>query len=114
MEEATPGEDRRATAPPFTLTDGLEVEVVVPMGDDHLVLAGHVAELSDTTVTLVMEDGPAALTVAMARRCILVWGPKGAERCALVRNGRRVDDVRSPTTIELVLEDVQALADLEN
>jgi hypothetical protein len=59
-----------------------------------------------------MEDGAAALTVAMTRRCILVWGPIGDERCALVRSGSRTDDVHSPTTIELVLEDVRPLVEV--
>lgn len=112
-DQATPTDERRAAAPTFTLTDGLAVEVIVPLVDDHLVLGGRVVQLTDTTVTLAMDDGPAALTVAMARRCVLVWGPEGDERCALVRNGSRVDDVRSPTTIELVLEDVKALAELD-
>jgi len=111
-EARATGEDRRTGAPTFTLTEGLDVEVIVPVGEDHLLLSGLVVQLTDTTVILDMEDGPSALTVAMSRRCVLVWGPEGDERCALVRNGRRVDDVRTPTTIELVLEDVQPLAGL--
>jgi RNase P/RNase MRP subunit p29 len=111
-EAPSTGQERRTRAPSFTLTEGLDVEVIVPVGEDHLLLSGSVVQLTDTTVTLDMEDGPSALTVAMTRRCVLVWGPEGDERCALVRNGRRVDDVRTPTTIELVLEDVQPLAGL--
>jgi hypothetical protein len=106
-------EDRRAPVPAFRLAGDLVVDVLVPVGaGDHLVLSGTVVELGDSTVTVAMTDGVAALTVATTNRCVLVWGEDGAESCALVRTGRRVDDVHSPTTIELVLEEVQLLADL--
>lgn len=107
-------EDRRTTHASFRLTGDLDVDVVIPMGDDHLVLHGTVAELADNTVTIAMDDGAAALRVAIAHHSVLVWGPEGDERCALVRSGRRVDDVHSPTTIEVVIEDVRPLADLES
>ena len=106
-------EERRAPVPGFRLAGDLAVDVLVPVGaGDHLVLPGTVVELRDTTVTVAMADGVAALTVASTNRCVLVWGADGEESCALVRTGRRVDDVHSPTTIELVLEEVQLLADL--
>jgi hypothetical protein len=105
--------DRRAPMPAFRLAGDLPVDVLVPVGaGDHLVLPGTVVELRDSTVTVAMEDGVAALTIATTKRCVLVWGDEGEESCALVRTGRRVDDVHSPTTIELVLEEVQMLADL--
>lgn len=105
-------EERRTAPSPFRLAGDLPVDVLVPIGQDQLVLSGTVAEVAEKTVTVAMEDGAAALTVAMTRRCVLVWGPPGEEQCALVRSGRRVEDVRSPTTIELVLEEVSPLADL--
>jgi hypothetical protein len=105
-------EERRAPAPSFRLSGDLEVEVLVPIGEDHVVLPATVVELAEKTVTLAMEDGAAALTVAMTRRCLLVWGARGEEQCALVRSGRRVDDVHSPTTIELVLEEVRPLSEV--
>lgn len=111
--DTRPEGDRRAPAPTFVLTDGLDVEVVVPLGEDHLVFTGRVVQLTDKTVTVALDDGPATLTVAMVRRCLLVWGPEGGEQCALVRSGRRVEDIRSPTTIELVLEEVKSLAELD-
>lgn len=107
-------EDRRVTHPSFRLTGDLDVDVVIPLGDDHLVLHGTVVELADSTVTIAMEDGAAALRVAIAHHSVLVWGPEGNEQCALVRSGRRVDDVHSPTTIEVVIEDVRPLADLRS
>lgn len=98
----------------FRLTGDLLVDVLVPVGDngDHLVLTGRVVELGESTVAVSMSDGAAALTVAAAKRCVLVWGPEEHERCALVRTGRRADDVLSPTTIELVLEDVRPLTEV--
>ncbi len=109
MEETA--QERRTGTPAFTLTDGLDVEVVLPVADDdHLVLPGRVVRLTDTTVTLAMDDGASALAIAMRPRCVLVWGDEGEERAALVRSGSRVDDVHSSTTIELVLEDVRDLA----
>lgn len=119
MHEGTPAggattanAERRAPSPPFVLTDGLEVDVLVPLAGDHLILGGQVVQITDTTVTLRMASGADALAVAAAHRCVVVWGVEGEERCALVRNGHRVDDVRTPTTIELVLEDVRPLAEL--
>jgi hypothetical protein len=105
-------ENRRANHASFRLTGDLDVDVVIPIGDDHLVLHGTVVELADNTVTIAMDDGAAALRVAISHHSVLVWGPEGEERCALVRSGRRVDDVHSPTTIELVIEDVRPLAEL--
>jgi len=105
-------DDRRAAPPAFRLTGDLPVDILVPLGRDHLVLRGTVVELAGSTVTVAMEDGVAALTVATTNHCMLVWGPDGDERCAVVRAGHRVDDVHSPTTIELVLEDVRPLAEL--
>lgn len=98
----------------FRLAGGLPVDVLVPIGaGDHLVLRGTLVELAGSTVTVAMEDGAAALAVATTNRCVVVWGPEGRERCALVRTGRRVDDVHSPTTLELVLEEVRTLAELD-
>jgi hypothetical protein len=108
----TTTEERRTPAPAFTLLDGLAVEILVPLAGDHLVFSGRVVQLTETTVTVALDDGPTALSVAMCRRCVLVWGEEGVEQCALVRNGRRVDDVHSPTTIELVLEEVRPLTDV--
>jgi hypothetical protein len=114
VEEETEGAtaERRATPPAFTLTDGLEVEVVLPLtgSEDHLVLPGRVVRLTGSTVTVALHDGASALAIAMRPRCVLVWGEEGSERAALVRSGSRVDDVHSSTTIELVLEDVRDLA----
>jgi hypothetical protein len=106
-------EDRRGDHASFRLAGDLDVDVVIPMGEDHLVLHGTVVELADNTVSIAMDDGAAALRVAIAHHSVLVWGPEGEERCALVRSGRRVDDVHSPTTIEVVIEDVRPLADLQ-
>lgn len=108
-----PSDDRRAAGEQFQLTGDLPVDVLVPMsGGDHLVLPGTVVAIAGPTITVRMADGAAALTVATTSRCVVVWGPDDDERCALVRAGRRVDDVHSPTTIELVLEEVRALADV--
>ena len=105
--------DRRASTTWFRLAGDLPVDVLVPVGPtDHVVLSGVVVSLGDSTVTVAMHDGLSALTIAATNRCVLVWGPDGDESCALVRSGRRVDDVHSPTTIELVLEEVRPLADL--
>jgi hypothetical protein len=113
VEEVPAIDDRRrAEVAAFTLLDGLAVEIVVPLGGDHLVFDGRVVQLTGNTVTVSVDDGPSALTVAMSRRCVIVWGEEGAEQAALVRSGRRVDDVHSPTTIELVLEDVLPLAEV--
>lgn len=105
-------EERRRAPAPFRLAGDLDVDVLVPIGEDHLVLAGRVVDVAQQTVTIDLRDGAAALAVAMTTRCVLVWGPTDGEQCALVRSGRRVDDVHSPTTIELVLEEVRPLADL--
>ena len=97
----------------FRLAGGLPVDVLVPVGaGDHLVFTGRLEELAGSTVTVAMETGAAALAVATTNRCVLVWGEEGSERCALVRTGRRTDDVLSPTTLELVLEDVKTVAEL--
>lgn len=97
----------------FRLAGTLPVDVLVPVGaGDHLVFTGTLVEMAGSTVTVRMESGAAALAVATTNRCVLVWGDDGRERCALVRTGRRTDDVHSPTTIELVLEDVKTLAEL--
>jgi hypothetical protein len=105
--------ERRASTTGFRLAGDLPVDVLVPVGlTDHLVLPGTVVSLGESTVVVAMADGVAALTIAATNRCILVWGPDGDESCALVRSGRRVDDVHSPTTIELVLEEVRPLAEV--
>ena len=107
------GADRRSMPPTFRLAGDLPIDVLVPVGaGDHLVFGGTLVELAGSSVTVAMESGAAALTVATTNRCVLVWGDDGTERCALVRAGRRVDDVHSPTTLELVLEDVKTLAEL--
>jgi hypothetical protein len=95
----------------FRLIGDLPVDVRIPVGaGDHLVFHGTVVGLAGATVTVAMADGVGALTIATRGRCMLVWGSGGEERCARVRVGRRLDDVHSPTTIELVLEDVSPLA----
>ena len=105
--------DRRASTTRFRLAGDLPVDVLVPVGpSDHLVLPGTVVSLGESTVVVAMADGVAALTIAATNRCVLVWGPDGDESCALVRSGRRTDDVHSPTTIELVLEEVRPLAEV--
>lgn len=104
--------DRRAAPTSFRLAGELAVDVLVPMGSgDHLVLPGQVVQVSGAAVTVTMADGAAALTVAATPRCVLVWGDDGDETFAMVRSGRRVDDVRSPTTIEVVLEEVRPMPD---
>ena len=106
------GGERRSAPTAFRLTDGLPVDVLVPLGGgDHVVLPGEVTDVAGSTVTVRMDDGVAALTVATTRRCVVVWGDDGDETAALVRAGRRVDDVDAPTTIELVLEDVRRLVE---
>jgi len=110
-------DDRRVTHPSFRLLGDLAAEVLVPMGRghderDHLALAVTIVGVGDNTVTVDAADGAAALRIAIAQHSVLVWGPEGEEQCALVRSGRRVDDVHSPTTIELVIEDVRPLAEL--
>jgi hypothetical protein len=105
--------ERRTPISAYRLSGDLAVDVLVPARfGAPVVLPGVVLELGDSTVTIAMGDGAAALTVATTKRCVLVWGPEGSESCALVRTGRRVDDVHSPTTLELVLEEVRPLADL--
>jgi hypothetical protein len=105
--------ERRAAAPSFRLAGELAVEILVPIGDDDFIaLPGTVTELAGTTVTVAMADGVAALTVATSTSCMLVWRADGAEHVARVHAGRRVDDVHSPTTLELVLEDAELLAEL--
>ena len=108
----TTTDERRTAAPSFTLLDGLAVEVLVPLAGDHLVFSGRGRPADRDDGHRRPRRRPHRLTVAMVRRCVLVWGEEGAEQCALVRNGRRVDDVHSPTTIELVLEEVRPLADV--
>ena len=104
--------DRRTPPRAFRLAGELTVEVLVPMGSgDHLVLPGKVQEVAGAAVTVTMADGAAALAVAASPRCILVWGDESDERFAMAHSGRRIDDVRSPTTIELVLEDLVDLPD---
>jgi hypothetical protein len=105
--------ERRHDAPPLTLLGSFGVAVVVPVGDDHETLDGTLVRMTGTTVAVDMHSGTAALTVSIAPRAVLLFGEQGQEKAALVRPGRRVDDVHSPTTIELVLDDVAPLAELE-
>lgn len=96
----------------FRLAGELAVEVLVPIGPgDHLVLPGRLVEVAGAVATVTMADGAAALAVASSPRCILVWGDEGEESFAMARSGRRVDDVRSPTTVEVVLEELVDLPD---
>lgn len=113
METASADTNRRQAAPPLTLLGSFQVAVVVPVADDHETLVGTLVRMTGKTVAVEMHDGTAALTVSIAPRAVLVFGEVGQERAALVRPGRRVEDVHSPTTIELVLDDVALLADLE-
>lgn len=110
-------DDRRVTHPSFRLLGGLRAEVLVPMGPaqaprDHMAFAVSIVGVGDDTVTVEAVDGAAALRIAIAQHCVLVWGPASEEQCALVRSGRRVDDVHSPRALELVIEDVRPLADV--
>jgi hypothetical protein len=104
--------ERRAAPAAFRLAGELAVEVLVPISkDDYLSLPGTLVGLAGATVTVAMADGVSALTVATSTSCLLVWG-QAPEQRALVRAGRRVDDVHSPTTLELVLQDAPDLAGL--
>lgn len=113
METTSADTNRRHDAAPLTLLGSFAVAVVVPVGDEHETLAGTLVRMTGTTVAVDMHTGSAALTVSIAPRAVLVFGEEGLEKAALVRPGRRVEDIHSPTTIELVLDDVAPLADLE-
>ncbi len=98
---------------PLTLLGSFDVALITPVGDEQETLPGTLVQMTGRTVSIDMGTGSAALTVSIAPQSILVFGDRGQERCALVHPGRRSDDVHSPTTIELVLDDVAPLEELE-
>jgi len=97
--------DRRGPTSPFTLTKGLAVELIVPLGDrEELVVPASVVAMTDRTVSVEVADGPLGLAVGMSPRCTVLVAGDTPLQAVVARPGRRTEDVHSPTTIELVLE----------
>lgn len=97
-------EERRGASGPFVLTRGLEVEIIVELGiDEELVVPASVEAMSDRTLTVRLPDGALGLAVGMRPRCAVIIRGDAQTHTVQARPGRRVDDVRSPTLLELVL-----------
>jgi hypothetical protein len=98
-------EERRARASAFTLTKGLPVELVISLGpEEELVVPARVVAMTERTVTVEVADGALGLAVEMSPWCTVVVAGDSPSEAVLARPGRRVDDVHSPTLLELVLD----------
>jgi hypothetical protein len=98
--------DRRGSSSAFTLTRGLAVEIVIGFGgDQELVVPASVEAMTDRTVRIRVPDGPLGLAVGMSPHCTVVVTGDSHFQAVHARPGRRIDDVRSPTLLELVLDE---------
>ena len=98
-------QERRAPTNGFTLTTELEVELVVALGaDEELVVPARIVAMSDRTVTVEVAGGPLGLAVEMSPWCTVRVAGDSPDGAVVARPGRRVDDVHSPTRLELVLD----------
>jgi hypothetical protein len=97
-------EDRRGARSPFVLTRGLQVDIIVQLRvDEELVIPASVEAMSEHTLTVRLPDGALGLAVGMRPRCTVLVRGDAQTHAVQARPGRRVDDVRSPTLLELVL-----------
>jgi hypothetical protein len=97
--------ERRAPASAFTLTSGLSVELVIGLGpEEELVVPARVVAMTERTVTVEVADGPLGLAVEMSPWCTVLVAGDSPVDAVVARPGRRVDDVHSPTLLELVLD----------
>jgi hypothetical protein len=98
-------DERRGSTSPFTLTKGLAVELIVPLADrEELVVPASVVAMTDRTVSVEVADGPLGLAVSMSHRCTVLVAGDTPLHAVVARPGRRIEDVHSPTVLELVLD----------
>jgi hypothetical protein len=97
--------ERRAPASAFTLTKGLPVELLISLGpEEELVIPARVVAMTERTVTVEVANGALGLAVEMSPWCTVIVAGDASDEGVLTRPGRRVEDVHSPTLLELVLD----------